>query len=88
MLAKNDGEKAQKLRTEYLAYTSAEIDYYGGLDKQVFGYEPPEVMLLHDNRLNAEVIEQILDIFEKKRYRFVSLAIAQADAAYHFRILS
>jgi peptidoglycan/xylan/chitin deacetylase (PgdA/CDA1 family) len=82
MLAKNDPENAQKLRAEYLAYTSVEIDYYAALNKQVFGYEPPQVMLLHDNRLNADVIEQVLRLFEEKQYRFVSLDTAQADAAY------
>ncbi len=82
MLAKNDAENAQKLRAEYLAYTTAEIDYYAALNKQVFGYEPPQVMLLHDNRLNADVIEQVLRLFEEKPYRFVSLDAAQADSAY------
>jgi len=82
MLAKNDGQAAQKLRAEYLAYTNAEIDYYAALNGQVFGYEPPQVMLLHDNRLNAEVIEQVLRLFEQKEYRFVSLDVAQSDAAY------
>lgn len=39
-------------------------------------------MLLHDNRLNADVIEQVLQLFQEKRYQFVSLDVAQADAAY------
>jgi peptidoglycan/xylan/chitin deacetylase (PgdA/CDA1 family) len=82
MLANGDGGNAQKLRAEYLAYTSTEIDYYAALNKQVFGYEPPQVMLLHDNRLNADVVEQVLSLFEEKQYRFVSLDTAQADAAY------
>jgi len=82
MLAKNDGAAAQRLRLEYLAYTSQEIDYYAALNKQVLGYEPPQVMLLHDNRLNADVIDQVLQLFEEKHYRFVSLDVAQADAAY------
>src|SRR5260370_26269237 len=82
MLGKNDGEAAQKLRAEYLAYTSTEIDYYATLNKQVFGYERPQVMLLNDNRLNGDVIEQVLGLFEEKRFRFVSLDTAQADAAY------
>jgi peptidoglycan-N-acetylglucosamine deacetylase len=60
LLAKNDELAARNLRLEYLAYTSAEIDYYAALNKQVFGYEPPQVMLLHDNQLNADVIEQVL----------------------------
>jgi hypothetical protein len=65
-----------------LAYTSAEIDYYAALNKQVFGYEPPQVMLLHDNRLNAELIEQVLQFFVEKKYRFVSLDAAQSDGSY------
>jgi peptidoglycan-N-acetylglucosamine deacetylase len=82
MLATNDVASAEKLRAEYLAYTSTEIDYYAALNKQVLGYEPPEVMLLHDNRLNADVIDQILRIFEDKQYKFVSLDAAQSDPAY------
>lgn len=82
MLANNDSAAAQKLRLEYLAYSSAEIDYYAALNKQVFGYEPPQVMLLHVNRLNADVIERVLTLFEDKQYQFVSLDAAQSDAAY------
>lgn len=81
MLAAHDSS-AKKLRMEYLSYTSAEIDYYAGLSKQVLGYEPPQIMLLHDNRLNADTIGQLLALFEKKQYKFVSLNRAQADPAY------
>lgn len=82
MLAKRDEAATQKLRLEYLAYTSTEIDYYAALNKQVFGYEPPQVMLLHDNRLNGDVIDQVLRLFDEKQYKFVPLEVAQADAAY------
>jgi peptidoglycan/xylan/chitin deacetylase (PgdA/CDA1 family) len=81
MLAAHDSS-AHRLRAEYLSYTSAEIDYYAGLSKQVLGYEPPQVMVLHDNRLNADTIGPLLALFEKKHYRFVSLSQAQADPAY------
>jgi peptidoglycan/xylan/chitin deacetylase (PgdA/CDA1 family) len=82
MLAKGDRTNAERLRREYLEYTEVEIDYYARLGKQVLGYEPPEVMLLHDNPLNAELIEPILAMFESRGYRFVTLAEAQSDAAY------
>jgi len=88
MLAGHDAASAEKLRAEYLAYTRTEIDYYAVLNKQVLGYEPPEVMLLHDNRLNADTIDQILRIFEEKQYKFVSLDAAQSDAAYRIPELS
>jgi peptidoglycan/xylan/chitin deacetylase (PgdA/CDA1 family) len=82
MLARHDNAAAAKLRADYLVYTSAEIDYYSALNKQVLGYEPPHIMLIHDNQLNADVIEDLLSIFEKKLYRFVTLSQAEADPAY------
>ena len=82
ILAEKDAEAAKKLRLEYLAYTSSEIDYYAALNRRVLGYEPPQVMLLHDNQLNADVIDRLLELFEKKGYRFVSLGAAQSDVAY------
>lgn len=39
-------------------------------------------MLLHANRLNADVIDQVLAIFAQQQYRFVTLEAAQADPAY------
>lgn len=85
LLAQKDTETARRVRAEYLAYTATEIDYYNSLHLQVFGREIPQVMLLHVNRLNADVIEQVLAIFEQKQYRFVTLAAAQADLAYQTR---
>jgi peptidoglycan/xylan/chitin deacetylase (PgdA/CDA1 family) len=82
ILAKKDEAQAAKLRAEYLAYTAVEIDYYASLHKQIFGREIPQVMLLHVNRLNADVLDEILSIFEKKQYQFISLAAAQSDSAY------
>lgn len=82
MLAKKDTASADRLRAEYLAYTNAEIDYYSALNKQVLGYEPPHVMLLHANRLNADLIDRVLGLFEQKHYTFVTLDKAQADPAF------
>ena len=82
MIARSDEGATQRLRLAYLAYTDTEIKYYAALNEQVFGYEPPQVMLLHDNRLNADVIEQVLQLFEAQNYKFVSLGVAQSDAAY------
>jgi peptidoglycan/xylan/chitin deacetylase (PgdA/CDA1 family) len=82
MLARHDLAAAAKLRTDYLAFTGAQIDYYIGLNKQVWGYEPPQIMLLHDNQLNADTIDELLALFEQRQFRWVSLAQAESDAAY------
>jgi hypothetical protein len=70
------------VRAAYLEYTKTEIAYYADLSRHVLGYEPPQVMLLHDNKLNADVIGSVLSLFERAHYRFVTLATAQSDSAY------
>jgi peptidoglycan/xylan/chitin deacetylase (PgdA/CDA1 family) len=82
MLANKDTASAARLRTDYLAYTSAEIDFYAGLHQQIFGHEIPQVMLLHVNKLNADMINSVLALFVQKKYRFVSLDTALSDPAY------
>ena len=82
MLANKDEASAARLRAEYLAYTATETDYYSGVHKQIFGHEIPHVMLLHVNKLNADMIDRVLALFAQKRYRFVSLDSALADPAY------
>jgi peptidoglycan/xylan/chitin deacetylase (PgdA/CDA1 family) len=81
-LAEGDTITAARVRAAYLAYTQTEIAYYAGLSKQVVGYEPPQVMLLHDNKLNADVIDSVLTLFEHSHFRFVTLTAAQNDPAY------
>jgi len=83
MLARNDQESAAKLRAEYLAYTATQIDYYSHLDQQVFARQVAHVMLFHLNKLNAELMEPLLGIFEAKHFTFVTLDAAQSDAAYN-----
>jgi peptidoglycan/xylan/chitin deacetylase (PgdA/CDA1 family) len=82
MLTRHDDAAGQRLRADYLAHTAAIIDYYTELHRQVFGRETAHVMLLHANRLNADVINSVLALFEQRNYRFVTLAEAQTDPAY------
>lgn len=82
MQARHDAASAARLRADYLAFSAAQIDYFIGLNKQVWGYEAPQIMLIHDNQLNADVIEDLLDLFEKKQFRFISLNEAESDPAF------
>jgi peptidoglycan/xylan/chitin deacetylase (PgdA/CDA1 family) len=81
-LMRQDAAASARIRSEYVAYTAVEIDYYSGLHRQVLGREIPHVMLLHLNQLNADAIDEILKIFEDKSYRFVTLDSALSDPAY------
>jgi peptidoglycan/xylan/chitin deacetylase (PgdA/CDA1 family) len=82
MLVRGDHTGATKLRKEYLAFTAEQIDYFNGLNKQVWGYDLPQIMLIHDNQLNADVIEDLLAIFERKKFKWITLSEAESDPAY------
>jgi peptidoglycan-N-acetylglucosamine deacetylase len=81
-LGRHDLQTAAKLRSSYIAYTAAEIDWYSRLDKHVFGHEVPHIMLLHDSQLNADTIDGVIALFERRGYHFVSLSEALQDPAY------
>jgi peptidoglycan-N-acetylglucosamine deacetylase len=77
-----DAAMADRIRREYLLYSATEIDFYTTLNRRVLGYEPPQVMLIHDSMLNADTIADVLTLFRDRGYRFISLAEAQRDPAY------
>jgi peptidoglycan/xylan/chitin deacetylase (PgdA/CDA1 family) len=81
-LARSDDAMARKIEDAYVDYSRVEIVYYANLSRQVFGCEPPAVMLLHVNRINAATIDRVLGLFLSASYRFVSLEDAQAHNAY------
>jgi peptidoglycan/xylan/chitin deacetylase (PgdA/CDA1 family) len=72
----------ERIKEAYLDYTEKQIAYYARLNNQVLGYEPPAIMLLHVNRINADTLDGQLALFRKAGYRFVTLAQAQSDPAY------
>ncbi len=80
--AAGDPAMLRRIEQAYLDHSRAQIRYYGELNKQVLGREPPAIMLLHTNRLNAATLDRLLAIFRSEGFRFVSLDEAHADEAY------
>lgn len=81
-LRRGDEVCAVRIREAYLAHSAVQIDYYSALNAGVLGHAPPEIALLHLNRINADVLEELLGLYVARGYRFVSLDEAQRDPAY------
>jgi peptidoglycan-N-acetylglucosamine deacetylase len=79
---RGDAALQQQLTTAYLAYTATVFDYYEKLSRDLIGYEPKQILLLHGNWLEAEHIGDLLDLLRKRGYRFITLQDALSDAAY------
>ena len=82
--ARKRGDTAlqRRLVDSYLEHTTAIFDFYEKASKDLFGYEPPQILLLHGNWLEAEHIGEVLDLLRKRGYQFVSLEEALSDGAY------
>jgi len=66
----------------YLSYTMLVFDYYEKFSRDLLGYEPKQILLLHGNNLEAEHIGELFDLLRKRGYRFVTLQDALSDQAY------
>ena len=82
--AKRRGDTAAQadLAKSYLAYSDAVFAYWEQQSKQIIGYEPKQILLLHANQLEGDHIGELLDLFRKRGYRFITLEDALGDSAY------
>ena len=81
-LAKQDRGRAAAVRMSYLQYAQAVFGYAERSSQQLYGHAIPQVLLIHDNAINAELLDTLLTQLERRGYRFVSLAEALQDPAY------
>jgi len=79
---RGDAALEQQLVASYLSYTGQVFDYYEKFSKNLIGYEPKQILLLHGNWLEADHIGELLELLRKRGYRFVTLEDALSDAAY------
>jgi peptidoglycan/xylan/chitin deacetylase (PgdA/CDA1 family) len=82
--AKKRGDTAlqQKIVASYLTHAAAVFEYDEKLSRDLFGYEPKQIILLHGNNLEAEHIAELLDLLRKRGYRFITLDSALYDSVY------
>jgi len=75
-------EYRERVRREYLPYMESIVEFFEKRSVEVVGREFPQILLIHDNQLNADVMPELLDRFRRRGYRFVTLDEALADEAY------
>jgi len=79
---RGDAALERKLADAYLAYTTDEFDYTEKLSRDLIGYEPRQILLLHATWLEADHLGELLDLLRKRGYKFISLHDALMDSAY------
>jgi len=82
--ARKRGDTAlmQEVVRLYLAHHDAMFAYCEQLSRDVVGYEPRQILLLHGNQLEGDHIGELLNLIRQRGYRFITLEEALADPAY------
>ncbi len=79
---RNDAALEQRIVSAWLAYTTAVFAHDEQLARSLLGYEPRQVLLLHDSWLEADHLPELLALMRARGYSFISLDTALADPAY------
>jgi peptidoglycan/xylan/chitin deacetylase (PgdA/CDA1 family) len=78
----NRPEYRDRVRREYVPYMESVVAFFETRSVEVVGREFPQILLLHASALNADLMPDLLDMFRRRGYTFVSLDAALADPAY------
>jgi len=81
-LAAGDAEVVDRIGAAYVSYMEAVFGFYERLSLTVLEREPAQILLLHANALNRDLLGVLATRLELRGYRFVSLDEALADPAY------
>lgn len=84
-LDQSDPAAADRVEQTYLDYMDTVFGFYEQQSRKILGYELPQILLLHANRLNAATLDKLLAMMKRRGYRFITLETAFADPAYRRR---
>ncbi len=79
---KGDSASMRIIAYDYIDYMKKVIRHYEQLSRDFIGREIPQILLIHDNELNADYLPFILDFLKHKRYTFVDMETALKDTVY------
>jgi peptidoglycan/xylan/chitin deacetylase (PgdA/CDA1 family) len=75
-------ELQSRVRKEYVPYLESTVEFFERRSVEVFGREIPQILLIHASAMNAQLMPELLGMFSRRGYRFISLSTALADEAY------
>ena len=82
--AKTRGDRALMRQTadDYLAFTERKFVFFEDISRRLFGRNIDHVLLLHDNELNAAIIDRLAALIQRRGYDFAPLETVLRDPAY------
>jgi peptidoglycan/xylan/chitin deacetylase (PgdA/CDA1 family) len=75
-------EYRERVRQAYVPYMESVVAAFEAASVALAGREFPQILLLHANELNADLMPELLTMFRRRGYTFVTLEQALADDIY------
>lgn len=72
----------ERVRREYVPYMESVVTFFEQRSVEVVGREVAQTLLIHASQMNADLMPELLAMFRRRGYTFVSLEQALADPAY------
>jgi peptidoglycan/xylan/chitin deacetylase (PgdA/CDA1 family) len=82
-LRAGDHETAEKIKEAYLNQVDIGFEHAEKVSQDLFGYEVPQILLIHCNELNSVSLRDSIARIRKRGYTFIGLEEAMNDPAYH-----
>jgi peptidoglycan/xylan/chitin deacetylase (PgdA/CDA1 family) len=73
---------AEKIRQAYLSVIDVEFGEAERISRDLFGYELPQILLIHCSELNSVSLRDSIAIMRQRGYSFITLEEAMSDPAY------
>lgn len=72
----------ERVRREYIPYMESVVAFFEKRSVEVLGREIPQILLIHASQMNAETMPDLLAMFRRRGYTFISLDEALRDPVY------
>lgn len=79
---KKDVVALQELHDGYLATADEFITFYRAYAKAVWGRDIPYILLMHVGAFDARMLPELLQLYRKRGFTFITLPLAAADSVY------
>jgi peptidoglycan/xylan/chitin deacetylase (PgdA/CDA1 family) len=75
-------EYQERVKREYVPYMESIVSFFEQRSVEVVGREVRQILLIHASQLNADLMPELLAMFQRRGYSFISLDRALDDEAY------
>ncbi len=79
----NNDSLAKRIGGDYVNYMEDVLKYYEGQSISILGYNMKHILLMHANLINADYFEDVIKMYVRNGYGFITLDEALNDRCYN-----